>query len=102
MANAWAFSALSAGPAFIAKFLAMALKASASLRETVAGTATRLIISVIDGIGGLRSTKRRNQFPGSTKITLQPNKKRRRCAIAHLGFTLSWILGAIGSLQPAA
>jgi len=62
MANAWAFSALRAGLAFIAKLLAMGFKTSSSLPKTAAGTVTGLVIGVISGIGRSQSNNQRNRF----------------------------------------
>jgi hypothetical protein len=96
MANAWAFSALPAGSAIIAKLLAMGFVAFAELPESVASAAARLIIGVVDGIGSSHSPKRRNHFPGSREIVLQLNSKTGRWAIADPGFTTPYIFGATG------
>ena len=102
MANAWAFSALSAGLAFIAKLIAIEFEVITELPEIAVGTVGRLITDVISDAGGLQTANQRNQFPGSTEFTRQLNGDIRRCAIADRGFVMSCIFGVIGFLQPAA
>ncbi len=96
MENAWAFSALSAGSAFIAKSPSVGFAALTGRPEIVAAVA-RLFRDVISGVAGLHRPKRRNQFLDSTEFVLQLNGKIRRCVIAEMGFATSYTFGAIGT-----
>jgi hypothetical protein len=101
MANAWALPALWVGLALDA-LLAMGFKVSTAISKIVVVTVAPWIIGVIYGFSHSQSAKQRNQFPGSTRTTLQLKSKLGRCAIADLGFAMSCVFGATGFLQPAA
>lgn len=103
MANAWAFSALWVGLAFVAKLLAIGFIASNALpAKPVDGAVAELIRGILTGAGKLRSSKQRNQNPCSTGLTLQLNSKTGRCAIADRRFAMPRIFGIIAFFQLAA
>jgi len=102
MANAWAFSALCVGLAFIVELHAMGFRASTALAETAPQPAAWRVIRALSGIRVLQFRKERNQFLSSSNITPQPNRKTRRYAIANWGIVVPFIIGVMSFLQPAA
>ncbi len=102
MANAWAFSDFWAGSALIAKLFAIGFEVSAALLEIAVVTVIRLISGAVAGSAGSQDHNQRNRSLGSPQITPQPNRKIGPGAIGDWGFAMSCVLGAIGSIQPAA
>ena len=102
MANAWAFSALWVGLAFVVKRPGMGFRISTALKETAPNPGARRIIGALSGIRGSQTSKERNQLPSSTGLTPQPNSETRRYAPASRGIVVPIIIGVNSLLQPAA
>jgi hypothetical protein len=101
MANAWAFSALWVGLAFIVKWPAMGFRAAVTVKVAAPHPGARRIIGVLSRIRALQISNERNQFLSSTDITTQPISKTRRYAIANSVIVVPFI-DVMGFLQPAA